>query len=307
VSAHTAIEWADATWPVTVGCDHVSPGCDHCYAARLASGRLSGRYPYAGLAAGGRFNGTVRCLPGRLDWPLRWRKPRRIFVCSTSDLFHPAVPEEFIGSVFDVMAQTPRHTYQVLTKRPGRMRSLLLKWEREGWTWRRDDSLWCGPVRGPLPNVWLGVSAEDKKWWDVRWPLLAETPAAVRFVSAEPLLSPIDMGLASGGLAPDWLIIGGESGRGARPMAMEWARDMLAQCRQPGVQTAAADAISGQPAGHRAGRWLVTAPAGRPRRTRSAGPARPAPAPGGRVVSIARPAPAFIRPPSHRPGVLRHD
>jgi protein gp37 len=170
-----------------------------------------------------------------------------------SDLFHESIPDGFIGSVWDVMAKTPRHTYQILTKRPGRMRSLLRKWERDGWTWRRDDSLWCGPVRGPLPNVWLGVSAEDGKWWDVRWPVLGETPAAVRFVSAEPLLGPIDMGLAPGRPSPDWLIIGGESGRAARPMAVEWVRDMLTQCRQPGVQTVPFIKQLGSVAGREAG------------------------------------------------------
>jgi protein gp37 len=150
----------------------------------------------------------VTLRPECLQEPLRWKRPRRVFLNSMSDLFHESVPDGFIGSVWDVMAKTPRHTYQILSKRPGRTRSVLRKWERDGWAWRRDDSLWCGPVRGPLPNVWLGVSAEDGRWWDVRWPVVAETPAAVRFVSAEPLLGPVDMGLAPGRPFPDWLIIG---------------------------------------------------------------------------------------------------
>jgi protein gp37 len=238
MSTATKIEWtrsddgtAGTTWNPVTGCTKVSAGCDRCYAETFAE-RWRG-IPGHHFEHG--FDVTLR--PERLEQPLRWKRPRRVFVNSMSDLFHESVPDGFIGSVWDVMAKTPRHTYQILTKRPGRMRSLLRKWERDGWTWRRDDSLWCGPVPGPLPNVWLGVSAEDGKWWDVRWPVLAETPAAVRFVSAEPLLGPIDMGLAPGKSAPDWLIIGGESGGGARHMALHWVRDMLAQCQQPGVPT----------------------------------------------------------------------
>jgi protein gp37 len=254
MSTATKIEWtksddgtAGATWNPVTGCTKVSAGCDHCYAETFAE-------RWRGIPGHHFENGfDVTLRPERLEEPLRWRRPRRVFVNSMSDLFHESVPDGFIGSVWDVMAKTPRHTYQILTKRPGRMRSLLRKWEREGWTWRRDDSLWCGPVRGPLSNVWLGVSAEDGKWWDVRWPVLAETPAAVRFVSAEPLLGPIYMGLDAGKPAPDWLIIGGESGPGARPMALEWVRDMLGQCRQPGIHTAAFVKQLGSVAGRAAG------------------------------------------------------
>src|SRR5215469_11139356 len=121
----TKIGWTDASWPVVNGCTQLSEGCDHCYAAKLTSGRLKHQAPYAGLAENGRFNGNVRLLWDRLDWPRHWRKPRRIFVSDMADLFHQDVPEEFILAVFGVMAQTPQHTYQVLTKRHARMRSLL--------------------------------------------------------------------------------------------------------------------------------------------------------------------------------------
>src|SRR5215211_2324237 len=118
---NTGIEWCDATWSPLVGCSHVSAGCDHCYAASLASGRLSTHPIYAGIASGGRFTGEVRLLAERLDQPLRWRKPRRIFVNSMSDLFHDAVPDEYIARVWAVMAIARHHQFQVLTKRPGRM------------------------------------------------------------------------------------------------------------------------------------------------------------------------------------------
>lgn len=249
MSAKTAIEWTDASWPVTVGCDHVSAGCDNCYAARLASGRLKNRPPYDGVADGGRFNGTVRSLPDRLDWPLRWRKPRRIFVCSMSDLFHEAVPDEFIADVWHVMAQTPQHTYQILTKRHARMRSWVRTWcSHPKWT-------------TPLRNVWLGVSVENQQWADIRIPALLDTPAAVRWISAEPLLGPVklefihyfdtDCGGCSGLVSPahepacgnepgahwglDWVVAGGESGPGARPADPDWFRLLRDQCQAAGV------------------------------------------------------------------------
>ena len=192
----TGIQWTQEVWNPTTGCDRVSPGCDHCYAMTMAK-RLKGmgqaKYQRDGdpKTSGPGFGLAVH--PDALDLPLHWLKPRKVFVNSMSDLFHDSVPDEFIGSVFDVMARTPRHTYQILTKRHGRMRSLLNRWAKDDWTWRRYDGLWCGPVKGPLPNVWLGVSVEDQHWADIRIPVLIETPAAVRFVSAEPLLGPIDL------------------------------------------------------------------------------------------------------------------
>lgn len=263
MSDKSKIEWTDATWPVTVGCDHVSPGCDNCYAARLASGRLAHQPAYAGLAEHGKFNGTVRCLPDRLDWPLRWRKPRRIFVCSMSDLFHEAVPDEFIAQVFAVMAACPQHTFQVLTKRHGRLRSLAngplsaMAYEvagDRGW-----DHLLERNWTYPLPNVWIGVSAEDQHWAEIRVHALLQVPAAERWVSAEPLLGPIDLrnlkagnGALIDALSGDvktpggeiyaacpgsvtWVVAGGESGAKSRPMRPEWARSLRDQCQSARV------------------------------------------------------------------------
>lgn len=256
VSDKTKIEWTDATWNPVTGCTKVSPGCDHCYAETIAH-RFAGTKAYPD-----GFQVALR--PERLDQPLRWQKPRRVFVNSMSDLFHDDVPDEYIGSVFEVMAKAERHTFQILTKRPGRMRSLLKRWaaqgEAEDWAgpgtavFRRADKVWVGPVRWPLPNVWLGVSAEDQRWANVRIPVLLDTPAAVRFVSAEPLLGTIDFEHLTGisSLTPDWVggpgggsgtphplldwvIVGGESGRGARPMHPRWVRSIRDQCLFAGV------------------------------------------------------------------------
>ena len=261
MSDTSKIEWTDATWNPVSGCTKVSPGCDHCYAETFAE-RWRGT---PGHHFENGFDVTLR--PERLNQPLRWKRPRRIFVNSMSDLFHESVPDGFIGSVFDVMAQTPQHTYQILTKRHGRMRSLLNKWADAGWYWRRDDMLWCGPLDGPLPNVWLGVSVEDQKWADIRVPALIETPATVRFLSCEPLLGPVGLdrylwltgpstagpfrdyagrrrfGGGIGGQAITsvkardlhWLIVGGESGPGAREMDREWAERLVWECRDAGV------------------------------------------------------------------------
>lgn len=248
----TGIEWTDATWNPTTGCDKVSPGCDNCYAMTLAK-RLkamgSPRYQVDGdpETSGPGFGVTVH--PTALDQALRWTRPRRIFVNSMSDLFHARVPDEYIARVFAVMALAPQHTFQVLTKRHGRMRSLLSSayflhavskvWAEPptDWTLPRD---WSVPV-WPLPNVWLGVSAEDQKRAELRIPALYDTPAAVRFVSAEPLLGLIDT-TTSGLLARDefdrgidWVIVGGESGPGARPMHPWWAESLHRQCVAAGV------------------------------------------------------------------------
>lgn len=234
MAEHSKIQWTEATWSPTVGCTHVSAGCDRCYAAALASGRLKHLPEYEGLAEHGKFNGTVRLLEDRLQLPLKWRKPRMIFVDSMSDLFHEAVPDEYIAKVWAVMALTPRHTFQILTKRHARMRSLLSSaafWSQV--MGQRVPSGWAC-----LDNVWLGVSAEDQHWADIRIPALLRTPAAVRFVSAEPLLGPINFA----NLSPhslldelDWIIVGGESGRGARSMHVEWARSIRDQCDAAGV------------------------------------------------------------------------
>ncbi|WP_190824741.1 DUF5131 family protein [Saccharopolyspora pogona] len=183
----TGIEWTDETWNPVTGCTKVSPGCDNCYALTLAE----------------RFRGTpghyfengfdVQLRPDKLIEPLKWRKPRRIFVNSMSDLFHQDVPGSYIAQVWATMAATPQHTYQVLTKRHGRMRSLLSNpyFRKDVMGWLRQDG---HPIPAwPLPNVWLGVSVEDQKRADRRIPALLETPAAVRFLSCEPLLGPVDL------------------------------------------------------------------------------------------------------------------
>lgn len=256
----TGIEWTEATWNPVVGCDHVSAGCDNCYAARDASGRLAHMPQYAGLAVAGRFTGEARLLPERLAQPLAWRRPRRIFVNSMSDLFHKDIPDEYIARVFAVMAATPHHTFQVLTKRHARMRSLLSgEWGTGVFADAVEETMGefthASLDQWPLPNVWLGVSVETQGWADIRIPALLRTPAAVRFLSCEPLLGPVDLTEALVGYcaAHDfpggfciprthpgvehiaWVIAGGESGPGARPMHPAWARQLRDQCEAAGV------------------------------------------------------------------------
>jgi len=205
VGDRSSIEWTEATWNPVTGCDRVSPGCDNCYAERLAK-RLQamGNARYA--------NGfAVTLHPDVLDLPLRWRTSRRVFVNSMSDLFHPKVPTGFIEAAFDVMVRAPHHTFQILTKRPKRAVALA-------------DKL-------PWPaNIWLGVSVEDQpRAWRVDD--LRKVPTAVRFLSVEPLLGPVDLDLT--GIS--WVIVGGESGPGARPMDPKWARDIRDACRRSNV------------------------------------------------------------------------
>lgn len=301
---HSHIEWTDATWNPVTGCSVVSPGCTNCYAMKLAGTRLKHHPSRAGLTtdtkAGPVWNGTVRFNENWLDQPLRWKKPRMIFVCAHGDLFHPDVPDSWIDQVFAVMALCPHHTFQLLTKRPERMRAYLAptiraplssfdriaeqmfalvgddwptvkeRCEANGLPWTQPssrDDWW------PLPNVWLGTSVEDQRRADERIPHLLATPAAVRFLSAEPLLGPVDLrqlrlfnpegkpwidaltgSVTSGGLprgpdeaginvttrirvqpALDWVIVGGESGDGARPMHPDWARTLRDQCAAAGV------------------------------------------------------------------------
>lgn len=234
----TTIEWtrnedgtAGETWNPTTGCDRVSPGCDHCYALTMA-GRLKAmgqeKYQRDGdpRTSGPGFGLTAH--PDVLDVPLRRRKPTTWFVNSMSDLFHKDVPDEFIGSVWRTMALTPQHTYQILTKRPQRMAALLAKWEAEpggaygGPIWRDHRLLWNEARIWPLPGVWLGTSIESDRY-AFRADHLRATPAAVRFLSCEPLLGPLPS-LDLTGI--DWVIAGAESGRGARPMDMDWVRDL---------------------------------------------------------------------------------
>lgn len=207
MSDRSAIEWTEATWNPVTGCTKVSVGCDHCYAETFAE-RFRGvpGHPYS-------QGFDLKLWPDRLQIPFRWKRPRVVFVNSMSDLFQDGVPSEFVGRVFDVMRRTPQHTYQVLTKRPGRMASVVRAVQPD-----------------PLPNVWLGTSVEDQRWADIRIPQLLETPAAVRFLSCEPLLGRVN--LRPWVTSLDWVIVGGESGPGARPMDLDWARQIVADCRE---------------------------------------------------------------------------
>lgn len=218
MSATTAIEWTDTTWNPIVGCSVVSPGCTNCYAMKLAGNRLAHLPAYAGLTqaskSGPVWTGEVRQQNSVLLAPRAWRKPRRVFVNSMSDLFHESIPDDWIDQVFAVMAMSPQHQFQVLTKRAARMRAYIERYRDFEW---------------PLPNVWLGVSAEDQTRWDERVKDLIATPAAVRFVSAEPLLGPIQDVRRVWALL-DWVIAGGESGPGARPMHPDWVRNLRGQC-----------------------------------------------------------------------------
>lgn len=211
MSDGSGIEWTDATWNPVRGCVKVSPGCKHCY-AQTFSERWRGipGHPY-------EQGFDLRLVPEKLSDPLRWRKPRRVFVNSMSDLFQDGVPTDYIENVFAVMAEADRHTFQVLTKRASRMRSVVKAMPKE---------------LQRLPNVWLGVSVENRKHGLPRLAKLRSTRAAVRFLSVEPLLEDLgDINLAG----IDWVIVGGESGPGARPMLKKWVKNIRKQCRRARV------------------------------------------------------------------------
>lgn len=206
----TAIEWTDATWNPVTGCTKISAGCDHCYAERFSE-RFRGT---AGHPFENGFDLTLR--PERIEQPLSWRKPKMVFVNSMSDLFHKQVPLTFISKVFDTMEKADWHTFQVLTKRSSIMRNFL----RARY----------GSDRGPT-HIWCGVSVEDGKRKS-RIRHLQEAPAGMRFLSIEPLIAPVGY-LDLDGI--DWVIVGGESGPGAREMRAEWVRDVRDQCTKNGV------------------------------------------------------------------------
>jgi protein gp37 len=210
MASTTEIEWTDATWNPVTGCTKVSAGCDLCYAERFSE-RFRG---VAGHPFEAGFDLTLR--PERLTQPLRWHKPRRIFVNSMSDLFHKEIPRSFVDHVFDTMEIADWHTFQVLTKRS----SLMARYLRKRY----------GSAHAP-PHIWLGVSIEDAKNV-VRLTHLRTTPASVRFVSFEPLIGSVGKIDLSG---IHWAIVGGESGPGARPMAEEWAIEIRDQCREAKV------------------------------------------------------------------------
>ncbi len=275
----TSIQWTDKTWNPVRGCSRVSPGCSNCYAMRQAHRFSNPGGPYEGLTVLRKgkvdWRGHARLVPEMLGQPLRWRKPARIFVNSMSDLFHSSLTDEEIAAVFGVMASSPEHTFQVLTKRPERMLEWF-KWvnaaeddpyttclrEAAGWI---EPSRWERVMRDtgfeqdfpefepwPLPNVWLGVSVEDQKTANERINRLLDVPAAIRFISAEPLLEHIDLNhLPNGMFSPfsalrrwtdgktttglDWVIVGGESGHGARPCDSLWISSVVEQCAKAGV------------------------------------------------------------------------
>ena len=221
----TKIEWTDETWNPVTGCTKVSAGCKNCYAERMSK-RLAGRYGYP---ADDPFRVTLH--PDRLEQPLRWRKPRRVFVCSMGDLFHKDVPLYFQVDVWRTMADSPQHTFQVLTKRADLMQQRLQP---------------LSGAFGVLPNVWLGITAENQIRANERIPALLKMPAAVRFVSCEPLLDPVNLlsavnkldefyeaNFKPGGI--DWVIAGCESGPGRRWAKESWFLLLLDQCEMSGV------------------------------------------------------------------------
>ena len=263
------IEWTDATWNIITGCSVVSPGCTNCYAMKLAGTRLRNHPSRAELTddskAGPVWNGQVRFNEQWLDQPLRWSRPRMIFVCAHGDLFHEAVPEKWIDQVFAVMALAPQHIFQVLTKRPERMRDYCLRLENEPH--RQTVKRFCDAIPWdskpklppeitiPFPHVWLGFSAEDQERFDERWPHMEKLAWAgwLTWLSAEPLLGPIDATAAlwsfrpcgdcpspdpEKGISEDccrdpelvdglkWIVAGGESGAGARPAHPDWFRQI---------------------------------------------------------------------------------
>lgn len=253
------IEWTEATWNPVVGCAKVSEGCRNCYAMKVAH-RLAGmgQERYKGLtvkrSSGVEWNGTVRAVPEALEIPRRWTRPRKIFVNSMSDLFHPDVPYWFIDQVFAVMALAKQHTFQILTKRPERMLEYMTSYtgniERRMMMQARIVDITGNILKNAptwsLPNVWLGVSVENQATADERIPLLLQTPAAVRWLSMEPLLGPVDIETYLTDLpededgAPylggiDWVVVGGESGPKARPMHPNWALSIQEQCQDAGV------------------------------------------------------------------------
>jgi len=211
MSETSSIEWTDATWNPVRGCDKISPGCKHCYAKTFAE-RFRGvpGHPY-------EQGFDIRLVPEKLEEPLKWKRPRKIFVNSMSDLFHPAVPDEYIRSVAEIMMQAPWHTFQVLTKRAERI-ARLLNGELQ--------------FAAQSPHIWWGVSVENKKHGLPRIAQLQSAHASVRFLSVEPLLE--DLGTMDlRGIS--WVIVGGESGAGARPMRADWVRSIREQCADADV------------------------------------------------------------------------
>lgn len=243
----TGISWTDETWNPVTGCSKVSPGCAHCYAETMTRRFRPDSLPWTPENAAE----NVVLHPERLEIPLRWKKPRRVFVNSMSDLFHELVPEAFILEVWLIMSLAQEHTFQILTKRPERMQEII------GRNFARHSRGIFGADFWPLPNVWLGTSVENQHWADIRIPSLLKVPAAVRFLSCEPLLGPIDLSRYLDWQCPKhgsvnksradffcdedctadigWVIAGGESGSHARPCDLDWLRTIRDQCHGQSV------------------------------------------------------------------------
>ncbi len=261
---NSKIEWTEATWNIITGCSVISPGCTNCYAMKLAGTRLRNHPSRQGLTipskSGPVWNGEVRFNKDWLTQPLHWKRPRMIFVCAHGDLFHESVPDEWLDEIFAVMCLAPQHTFQILTKRAKRMREYMISLESRpddiGMTAARHVNFEDIPEYDEWPpkHLQLGVSAEDQERADERILHLAETPAAMRWVSVEPLLGEIDLtklalqpeGQYRNGLTGechgfytdyknlnsiDWVVVGGESGPHARPMQPDWVRSLRDQCK----------------------------------------------------------------------------
>ena len=248
---NTKIEWADATWNPIRGCSRVSEGCRHCYAEIVAALDAAPGGAYEGLIArGGQWNGNITVVEDVIEQPLRWTRPRKIFVNSMSDLFHENLPFEIVDRLFAVMAICAAadigHQFQVLTKRSGRMCAYLKSPGTQGRIRAEIDAMLpdlpkplsaaaAGPIAWPLANVWIGVSVEDQDCADVRVPDLLAAPAAVRWLSMEPLLGPVDLTRYPGIESLHWVVVGGESGAKARPMQAEWPAALRDQCASLGI------------------------------------------------------------------------
>lgn len=235
----TAIPYCDRTWNPIGGCTHCSPGCVNCWAERLVATRFTGKSRYDGLTKNGRWTGDIKLFEDRLEQPLHWRKPQRIFVCSQADLFHPDVPFEFVDKMFDVIWEAPQHAYLILTKRPKIMAA---------WLARKTKRLKQQQQR---PIILAGISICNQKEADKKIPILLQTPAAKRWVSIEPMLGPVDLKwnivypsqrcssrirneTPMRGL--DWVVVGCESGPSRRPCKLEWILDIVQECKAAGVK-----------------------------------------------------------------------
>lgn len=240
------IEWTDATWNCLYGCSLVSPGCKHCYAV-LQTHRIAGVHDnYKHLTVlgdhGPEWSGDVFMHADKLEQPLRWQRPRMVFVNSLSDVFHPGVDDDFVAAMFAVMGAASQHQFQLLTKRPERMHAWFKRVSGlyGGNPWKILEHCERAAVKyglnvnaggtWPLRNVWIGVSVESQTFAEKRIPFLLQTPAAIRFLSMEPLLGAVDLTRDDWIHKLDWVIVGGESGPGARPMDPEWVRDIRDAC-----------------------------------------------------------------------------